>query len=91
VFIADVEYREHKAIARFITIASALSMAVSLFAVGSTSVAAQAVVLPGRFEVGPTGAAIEGFSTVVSHGTAGTRPWSPSRPRAGRLPTIPTG
>ena len=55
-FIADVEYREHKAIARFITIASALSMAVSLFAAGSTSVAAQAVVLSGEFEVGPTGA-----------------------------------
>jgi hypothetical protein len=161
VFIADVEYRERRAIARFITIPSALSLTVALLAAGSTSAAAQAVVLPGKLGVGPTGAPtyaipievppgtagmapslslshnspsgngllamrwalerfpsvgrcarmlaqdgvrsagnygansaeyrteIESFSKVVSHGMAGSAPWSPSRPRAG--PTIPTG
>jgi hypothetical protein len=92
VFIADVEYREHRAIARFITIPSALSLAVALLAAGSTSAAAQAVVLSGKLEVGPTGAAIESFSTVVSHGTAGIGPaWFEVRTNSGQIVQFESG
>jgi hypothetical protein len=79
------------ATARFITIASALSLAVSLFTAGSTAVTAQDVVLPGKFG-GPTGGVTESFSTVVSYGTAGIGPaWFEVRTNSGQIAQFESG